>query len=169
VSRSFSPRLHLPAAVAAARVALGLGVATPVATQPPASLTTVDGKTVPLAGRSGGITHLVFVARWCGAPCEQDLVAVRELAGSFVRQGMRVVLVGVGKRQTQEEFVRWARSAGMGGALVFDADGRLEKSFGVSVLPWHVVVGADGAVLYSADSVPGAPAVSGWLGGRSGP
>ena len=156
-------------AAAAALVALGLLAAYPAAAQPPRSLTTVDGKVVQLAGRSGGITHVVFAARWCGAPCEQDLVAVRELAGRFARQGMRVVLVGVGKRQTQEEFVRWAGGAGMGGALVFDADGRLEKAFGVSVLPWHVVVGSDGAVLYSADSVPGESAVSGWLGGRSGP
>jgi peroxiredoxin len=169
VSASSCPAARLAAAAAAALVTLGLAAAPPVAAQPPSSLTTVDGKTIQLAGRAGGITHVVFVARWCGAPCDQDLVAVRELAGRFARQGMRVVLVGTGKRQTQDEFVRWARSAGMGGALVFDADGRLEKSFGVSVLPWHVVVGGDGKVLYSADSVPGEAVVSGWLGGRSGP
>ena len=169
MSTSSRPSARLAAAAAAALVTLGLAAALPVAAQPPRSLTTVDGKTIQLAGRAGGITHVVFVARWCGAPCDQDLVAVRELAGHFARQGMRVVLVGTGKRQTQDEFVRWARGAGMGGALVFDADGRLEKAFGVSVLPWHVVVGSDGAVLYSADTVPGESAVSGWIGGRSGP
>jgi peroxiredoxin len=167
VSRPTRPPRH--AGIAAAALAVLLLCAWPAAAQPPSSLTTVDGRTIALAGRAGGVTYLVFVARWCGAPCEQDLVAVRELAGRFVRQGLRVVVVGTGKRQTREELVAWARSAGMGGALVFDADGKLEKAFGVSVLPWHVVVGGDGKVLYSADGVPGEAAVSGWLGGSPGP
>jgi peroxiredoxin len=161
-----SARARALALGAAGLTALAMLVAAPAVAQPPKSLNTVDGKEIVLAGRPG-ITHIVFVARWCGAPCEEDLVAVRELAGGFARQGMRVVVVGAGKRQTQEEFVRWARGAGMGGALVFDADGKLEKAFEVAVLPWHVVVDGKGKVLHSADSVPDAAAVSGWLEGSS--
>ncbi len=157
----------LTAAVLAVLAALALLAGTPAAAQPPPSLKTVDGKEVALSGRPG-ITYVVFVARWCGSPCEEDLIAVRELAGRFARQGMRVVVVGTGKRQTQEEFVRWARGAGMGGALVFDADGKLEKAFEVAVLPWHVVVDSKGAVLHASDGVPDATAVAGWLGGPSG-
>ena len=162
-----SARTRALAVAAAALTALALQIAFPAVAQPPPSLKTVDGKEVALTGRPG-ITYVVFAARWCGSPCEEDLTAVRELAGRFARQGMRVVVVGTGKRQTQEEFVRWARGAGMGGALVFDSDGKLEKAFEVAVLPWHVVVDGKGKVLHSADSVPDATAVSGWLEGPSG-
>jgi hypothetical protein len=169
VSRLDRARTRRIGAAAAGLAALLALAAPPVAAQPPSALTTVDGKSIALSGRSSGITHLVFVARWCGAPCEQDLVAVRELAGRFARQGMRVVVIGAAKRQTKDDLVQWARGAGMGGALVYDADGKLEKAFGVSVLPWHVVLGSNGSVLYSADSVPAESSVAGWLGGRSGP
>ena len=104
-----------PAIVRAlALAALVLGFAAPLPAAPRArpdgvgqsapvrSLKTVDGGSVTL-GEGDGVTHLLFVARWCG-PCETEVHALRRAAVQIRRQGGQVVLVGVARRQTAQEF-----------------------------------------------------------------
>jgi peroxiredoxin len=120
------------------------------------SLTTVDGATVKL-GEGAGATHLLFVARWC-SPCETEVHALRRAAAQLRREGGQVVLVGVSRRQTAQEFAEWARGLGFDGALVFDDGGRVESAFGAELIPWHVVVGSGGRILHSGAGRPAPPA-----------
>jgi peroxiredoxin len=130
---------------------------------PRGEVVTVTGERIPLD--RGQVQELTFVARWC-PPCERELAAARRRAGQFRRQGYQVIIVGVAARQTEAEFVRWARDAGFDGALVYDADGSLERAFRAASLPWHVVVDAQGRVAHAGDAAPAAERIGGWVGGR---
>ena len=123
---------------------------------PVRSLRTIDGGTLTL-GEEAGVTYMLFAARWCG-PCETEVHALRRAAVQIRRQGGQVVLVGVARRQTAQEFTEWARGLGFDGPLVFDDGARVESAFGAELIPWHVVVGPGGKIQHSGDNRPALPA-----------
>jgi peroxiredoxin len=112
------------------------------------------------------VTHLVFVARWCG-PCEAEVHALRREMSQLRRGDYRVVLVGAPQRQTASEFRDWARAIGFEGQLVFDEGGRLERDLGVGLIPWHVVIGSGGQILRSSDKRPDVDALRAWVAGAT--
>lgn len=128
--------------------------------QAPTELSTVDGKSLPLGG--GGVTHLVFVARWC-APCEAELRAVRRPLRGARREAYELVAVGAPSRQAKGEFVDWARGLGFDGRLVYDEGGRLAAALKTESLPWHVVLGPGGKVLWSAERAPDPASLRAWV------
>jgi peroxiredoxin len=111
-----------------------------------------------------GLTELAFGAAWC-RPCEREVTGLRQRAGRYGGRGYRVVLVGVEARQSKEQFVEWARGAGVRGPLVYDGDGSLEKSFGARSLPWFIVLDASGRVLHSAELPPEEEQLRAWTSG----
>lgn len=145
--------LALVVAACAAGIALAQRGASPVN-----RLTTVDGASIELGT---GVTELVFGARW--AHCETDISSVRRRMSELSRLGYRVVLVGVGTRQTRDEFVGWARRSGYEGPLAFDESGQLEKAFGARVLPWFVVV-ERGTIVHQGERPPATAEARAWLG-----
>lgn len=124
------------------------------------ALVALDGTRVDLADGSA-VTEIVVVAAWC-PPCERAVTEARRRLGPLRRQGYRVVLVGVSRRQSAEQFSAWAEKQGFGGPLVHDADGELERLLGARLLPWHVVTGRDGKVLHRGDEAPDAERLRAW-------
>ncbi len=127
---------------------------------PPPAFVSVSGSPIPVG--KNGVSELVFVARWCRS-CEGDLAQLRRRLGVLQRTGYHVVVIGVPERQDQASFVEWAGSLGVRRQLVFDGDAVLAKAYGVSVLPWHVVVDSRGRIVYSSSSSPTLEALRAWL------
>ncbi len=160
---------RLPVAIARALpglVAVALCVA-PVRSAAPdvapeVSIATRGGEIVK-PGTGPGLTHLVFVARWC-SPCETELQQLRRRASLLRHGNYRTVLVGVAQRQTGDEFYEWVRATGYEGPAVYDADGALQRAFGVEALPWHAVIGPGKKLLAAGDRGPEAAQLQRWLG-----
>lgn len=113
-----------------------------------------------------GLVHFVFVARWA-PPSEEEVNALRRLAAQVQRRGSyQVVLIGVAQRQTGDDFAEWTRGVGFDGPRIYDADGRLERAFGVETLPWHVVVGRGRAILASGERAPDRATIERWLAAK---
>ncbi len=118
------------------------------------------------AFKPGTVTDIIFVAHWCGSPCEKEMGEVRRILGKHRRAGFRVILVGVSDRQSKEQFEKWASRFRLGAPLVHDASGAIEKEFGAELLPWHVVIGPRGDLLYKGAEVPSDAQIQRFLGRR---
>ena len=114
---------------------------------PELSLKTLGGQALRLA-RSGTVTELLFVARWC-PPCEKAVAGARRRLGAFQRKGYRLIVVGTSRRESLEQFHRWTSRMSLRGPVVFDEGGRAEGAFGAELLPWYVVIDAQGRIIHS--------------------
>lgn len=114
---------------------------------PRLSLKTLEGQALSPA-HPGTVTELLFVARWC-PPCEKAVAGARRRLGAFQRKGYRLIVVGTSRRQSLEQFQQWTSQMGLHGPLVYDAGGRAEGAFGAELLPWYVVIDAQGKILHS--------------------
>lgn len=142
-----------PAALLLGVMLLAAVTALPAQTRVELPLTASDpvrGTTVSVPGARP--LHVVFFASWC-PPCVAELGPLAELEARWSDRGYRLVIVGVNTRQTAERLGRMASERQPPGTLLFDADGTLQKAFGVTDLPLHVLVGRDGTVRYRAAGV----------------
>ena len=132
-----------------------------IAEQPePPRFVSVGGQEIPV-GKTG-VTEVIFTARWC-RPCEKVLSEARRRAAQLRRSGFRVVVVGTPLRETKAEFVAWAKQHGFSSGLVFDGGGALGSRYGAERIPYHVVIGPGGKVLYSGFDAPPVPQIRKWL------
>lgn len=139
------------------------GAKNPSTATPLRSLTGISGETVPL-GQGSGVTCLVFAARWC-TPCEASVRALRRDMVHLRRSGSQLILIGTPDRQTREQFADWARSLRFEGALVYDDGGALAQAFGAQLVPWHVVIGPGGQILWTKEERPTASELQRWVSG----
>ncbi len=128
---------------------------------PMRSLVTVDGPPAAL-GEGAGVTYLLFAARWC-APCETDVRGVRREMARLRHTGSKLVVVGAPDRETREQFAEWARGLRFEGPLVYDEGGAVAQAFGAPVVPWHIVVGPGGKILWTKGERPAASELRGWV------
>jgi peroxiredoxin len=117
---------------------------------PTLSLVDHDGKTVPLVE---GTTSLYFFAAWC-APCAPPISILERAAARHAHRGYRVLLVGVATREDEDRLREFARRRGFELTILFDRDGAAEKAYGVSALPYHVLIGAGGTIREAGPEVP---------------
>jgi thiol-disulfide isomerase/thioredoxin len=112
--------------------------------------TTLDGSEIAPAALAGKIVVVDFWATWC-APCLDGLPALRRIDDRF---GDDVVLLGINMDREEEfprtELLEWISGREVPGLQVHDGlgwDSELVHAFGVTEIPFSVVVGPDGSVL----------------------
>lgn len=112
---------------------------------PAATVRTIDGETIDLAGLYGRRpVYLKFWATWC-APC---LEQVEQLKAAHEGGGdLAVVAVNAGFNETESAVRRYRDRHGLRMPVVID-DGRLSAALNLRVTPQHVVVGRDGRILH---------------------
>jgi peroxiredoxin len=117
----------------------------PVARRKPApalQLTTVDGRTVSLAGLRGRPVVVSFFESWCGT-CQAEQPDLTKVAGDFAG---RVGFVGVSYRDTVAAGRAYQRRFKVPYPLANDASGRTWARWGVPYQPVVVVVDKHGRV-----------------------
>lgn len=112
--------------------------------------TTLDGVEVATTSIRGRVTVIDFWATWC-RPCIEEFPTLRRLAE---RHGDGVAVLGVNLDRSDElpaDALRaWVTREKVPGRHVQDGHGwesSLVKVFGVTEIPFNVVVGADGSVI----------------------
>jgi thiol-disulfide isomerase/thioredoxin len=112
--------------------------------------TDLDGRPLAAEALRGRVSVLHFWATWC-PPCVEELPVLRRIAE---RYGDRVLLVGVSLDESEDlpaaEFRAWIARQAVAGRHIYDGLGwesDLVRAFGVTEIPFNVVVGRDGKVV----------------------
>jgi thiol-disulfide isomerase/thioredoxin len=132
-----APGLAAPARPDAARLASAMGA------QP---LRRLGGGSLAWGSLRGEVVVLHFWASWC-APCRRELPQVQALHLELAKTGGRVVAVSIDadRRNAADFAARHAPSL----PIYHDAPEGLAKSLDLPALPYTVVLGRDGAVLWA--------------------
>ena len=115
----------------------------------------LTGTTVDLHALLKGQVGLVAMwATWC-QPCVEEIPRLREIARTYRDKGLVVVGVGLGRGgDTPPKQRQVAARQLVNYLLVFDQDGEYEKGYGLSSLPYTVLVGADGRIRWQGNVLP---------------
>ncbi len=101
------------------------------------------GRTHTLSEYSGKPVMMTFFATWCGY-CKAELVHIQEL----YEEQDEVVLLGViqpgGSDLSKEEIIAWLDEMGYTFPVLFDENGEVFRTYGISAYPNNFFVQADG-------------------------
>lgn len=106
-------------------------------------LSTPDGRTVSLEGRSGRVTVLYFWGSWC-PPCADYSPLVSALAERYAEQPVGVFGLSVRER-TRDAPQEVMQTNGFQHTLLLDAD-NVARRYRVRLYPTIVVIGKDGTI-----------------------
>jgi thiol-disulfide isomerase/thioredoxin len=112
-----------------------------------------------LADHQGKPVLLEVFASWCGA-CEHAAPMVDEVYREAAGRG--VVFVGVSLDEDARSAARVQQSWPISYPVAVD-DGRVSRSYGVSLLPTFVLIDRDGSVKRVSTGVPSRRTLSRWL------
>jgi cytochrome c biogenesis protein CcmG, thiol:disulfide interchange protein DsbE len=119
-------------------------VARPGWPAPAVSLRALDGQAVSIAGQAGHPVLLSFWATWC-APCRAELP--RLAAATRRDPALRLLAVDEGDQADQvRQYLRQVVGPAASLHVLLDADGRVEREYGISGLPVSVFVDPGGTV-----------------------
>lgn len=113
---------------------------------PRAVLRTLDGGRIDLGTLYGKKpVYLKFWATWC-RPCLEQMPEFSRTYAHY-RDRMEIVAVNTGLSETESEVRTYRRTYSLPMPIVID-DGSLGRALNLRVTPQHVVIGADGRILY---------------------
>jgi peroxiredoxin/outer membrane lipoprotein-sorting protein len=108
----------------------------------PFELSTLAGERMGLDDLRGSVVLIDFWATWCG-PCRRELPHVQKLYDEHKDDGLVVLAVSQEKEATIRRYID---KAGFTFPTLVDADGSVNRSYGVSALPTLVIVNREGIV-----------------------
>ncbi|HOK89147.1 MAG TPA: redoxin family protein [Candidatus Hydrogenedentes bacterium] len=113
---------------------------------PDFSLSDAKGNTVRLSDFKGKkVVVLDFWASWCG-PCRMAMPKVNAVANTM--QNEPVAFYAVNLQETRDLAERFIKKNGITLEVLYDADGRVARDFGVQGIPFLVVIDANGKVAW---------------------
>ena len=114
---------------------------------PEATLYTVDGKRIELSELYGRQpVYLKFWATWC-VPCRQQMPHF-EKAWQRYGKSVSVIAVNLGLNDDAADVRRFLDETKLSMPVAIDSGGELATTFGVVVTPMHVLIDADGRIVY---------------------
>jgi thiol-disulfide isomerase/thioredoxin len=105
--------------------------------------TMLDGEGVRLDSFRGQVVLIEFWATWCG-PCREQLPKLAALENEI--EDLVVLAVNVDKRRERVEL--FAERVRLPQRVLLDPDARVADRYAIQGMPWAVLVGADGSILW---------------------
>ena len=113
------------------------------------------GEEIDLPGLlQGKVALIAFWASWC-PPCLDEVPILRLAHRDYRKAGL--VVVGLGLRQGGDTIIRQrglARRYGMEYLTVFDAQDVYKKAYRVRMIPWTMLLGRDGRLVWHGNELP---------------
>ena len=108
----------------------------------------LDGKPLSVSSRKGKVVLLEFWATWCG-PCKAELPNIINTYKKYHGQGFEIIGVNLDSERTKlDAFLQ--KTDGMTWPQYFDGEAwgnKLAVKYGVELIPFTVLIGADGKVI----------------------
>lgn len=102
-----------------------------------------DGR-VSLSAFSGRVVLLDFWATWC-PPCQISTPFLVRLQAEFPQ----LVIIGINQRQDEATVEAYMREHGVTYRQALDPAGDTARAYGVRGIPRFILIGPDGAIIYS--------------------
>jgi peroxiredoxin len=116
---------------------------------PAFSLKDLNGKPAALADFKGKVVFLDFWATWCPY-CVEALPHTQDLSDGEAAQKGELVVLGLGGYNEDDGTLRrYMKANGYTFRTLFDAQNKVQKSYGVSGYPTFFVIGRDGKVAWT--------------------
>lgn len=107
-----------------------------------------NGEIFDLANARGDVVVLFFMASWC-TTCVPEARALKELHASYRDRGLRVLVVDVDSRSTEQALARFRAVANRGEYLwALDTRQEIVRGYAVRTLDATVIVDRDGRIAY---------------------
>ena len=151
ISKLFAAAIGLSLVVSVPAVSAGVTVGEELKVQ----FRTVDGASVNLDQLKGKLVVLDFWATWCG-PCMQMMPHMVQLNEKYGGKGLQII--GVSLDQDRSEMIKVTRQQGMAWPEYFDGQGwdnKLWKQFGSNGIPYTILLGPEGKVLFAGHPAAG--------------
>ncbi len=109
---------------------------------------TVAGDSLALSDFRGRVVLVEFWASWC-PPCREQLPRAAALESEL--EDLVVLAVSVDTRRDRLE--RFMERVQVPRRVLLDPEGRIAGRFEVEAMPWAVLIGADGALLWQGSRI----------------
>ena len=106
----------------------------------------VDGQTISLDAYKGKVLLLDFWATWCG-PCVAQIPEIQATYNKYHAQGLEVV--GISLDRNEKDLTSFIKARKLPWPQVFDSRDkkvRLSKLYGVTAIPFLLLIGRDGKI-----------------------
>jgi cytochrome c biogenesis protein CcmG/thiol:disulfide interchange protein DsbE len=123
-----------------AQAASGSAVGAPAM---PFQLTTLDGRTVDLAGFRGKPLVINFFASWCD-PCREEMPLIKELAERGAREGYSVL--GIAVEDGRAAVLQYMQEAGITFPVALDSSSAVKRAYRIFGPPATFFVDAQGTI-----------------------
>lgn len=110
---------------------------------PEFTLPSMSGSNLRLKEQRGKVVMLNFWATWCG-PCRQEMPLLDKLYRQYRSKGFQ--LLGVNIDNDKKNASNMARKLGVSFPVLFDPEKKTADSYGVSAMPYTVMIDRDGVV-----------------------
>ncbi len=110
---------------------------------PPFVVTTSEGERLNLDDMNGKVVLLDFWATWCG-PCKETLPEIQKIAKTFA--GQPLVVLSISSDSDEMAWKNFVSSHNMDWPQYRDANGSLNRAYGVSSIPRFFTIDADGVL-----------------------
>jgi len=112
------------------------------------SAITVNGDSLALADFRGRVVLVEFWASWC-PPCREQLPSAAALEREFA--DLIVLAVSVDTRRDRVE--RFMERVSLPQRVLLDPQGRIAAQFELEAMPWAVLIGIEGQVLWKGSRI----------------
>ena len=137
-----SPQLDL-IVLAAAVLAIVASPALAGKVKAPETIAALDSLTGGSTISDGSVVYVDFWASWC-VPCRQSFPWMAELRRKHGDKGLQVITVNLDRdKAAAQKFIGATKSSL---PVVYDADGKLAKLYGLEVMPTSFVYARDGSL-----------------------
>ncbi len=107
-----------------------------------------NGEEFELAQARGEVVVLFFMASWC-TTCVPEARALKELHASYRDRGLRVLVIDIDPRSTENALARFRALANKGEYLwALDTRQEIVRSYGVRILDATIIIDRDGRIAY---------------------
>ncbi len=112
-----------------------------------------DGSVFELSEERGNVVALYFMAAWC-TTCIPEARALADLHEAYADRGLRILVLDVEQRETEQDLAGFRQRAGSGNYLwAMDRDFHVAQPYNVRALDTTIFIDREGNVAYG-DAAP---------------